>query len=241
MRMMPIFCYRFDCMLIREGTTRTSRIDLLLASILAFVAGGANSAGYFAYGFFSANMTGNVSLISDNISTARWAIALAFMTIVVMFIVGAFAASLLIQFGKSRQLRNIYALTLLVEAVILLAIGLWSGNIIRTPIVVVGLLSFAMGIQNAASTRISASRVRTTHVSGIATDIGVGLAMLFGKAAAADKSQTAERLQLHCATIVAFMVGGIAGVVGYGVIHAYIFCLFSLALFAVSGWYVRSK
>ncbi|MBB3146907.1 uncharacterized membrane protein YoaK (UPF0700 family) [Phyllobacterium trifolii] len=151
-------------MLIQEGASRTTRIDLMLAAILSFVAGTVNSAGYFAFGYFSANMTGNVSLISDHISLGQFLVAAAFASIVVLFILGA---SLFIQLGKRNNWRRVYALTLFAEACLLLIVGALdihgSGPLIGT--MIVGILSFTMGIQNAASTRISTGRVRThTHL-----------------------------------------------------------------------------
>jgi len=230
-------------MLVQEGATRTLATDLLLAASLAFVAGGVNSAGYLAFGYFSANMTGNVSLISDHISTRQFAIALAFMAIVAMFILGALAASSFIQIGKARGLRNIYALTLLAEAALLMGVGVAAYGSARpvSGLTIVGLLSFAMGIQNAASTRISLSRVRTTHVSGIATDIGVGLAMLLGEGDHHQRREIAGRLKLHSVTITSFLAGGVAGVLSYNTIDGLAFCAFSIVLFGLCMRYVGRR
>jgi len=77
-------------------------------------------------------------------------------------------------------------------------------------------LSFLMGLQNAVVTRISNARVRTTHVSGTATDIGIELAMLFDVLRRKESPQNApqylERLRLHFYTILAFLLGGVAGI-----------------------------
>jgi uncharacterized membrane protein YoaK (UPF0700 family) len=230
-------------MLIHEGDTRTTAIDLMLASVLAFVAGGVNSAGFLSFGYLSANMTGNVSMISDHISTGAMNIALTFAAIVGMFICGAFAASLVIELGKRRRLPNIYALTLLVEVVLLMAVGLYAACVGATANVtlVAGLLSFTMGIQNAASTRISGSRVRTTHISGIATDIGVGLALILGSVGTVDRHLLIDRLKLHLATILAFLIGGIAGVLGFKLAGGLAFCGFSLVLMALCARYLLRK
>lgn len=96
-------------------------------------------------------------------------------------------------------------------------------------ILIVGLLSFTMGIQNAASTRISGSRVRTTHVSGVATDIGVGLAMLIGSDVA-EKAAVFRRLWLHFSTMAAFAIGGVIGVIGYQSLESAVFALFAAPL-----------
>lgn len=228
-------------MLIQEGDKRTPATDLMLASILAFVAGGVNSAGFLAYHYFSANMTGNVSMASDHLAVSQLDLALGFLTIVAMFIIGAFTASILIEVGKRQRRSNIYALTLIVEAVLLILVGLAVALSTQPPngVLVVGLLSLTMGIQNAASTRISGSRVRTTHVSGVATDLGVGLAMLMGVSASADRLAIVLRLKLHLVTIVFFAVGGVLGVLGHQLLGGVSFCVFAMPLIILSVRYLR--
>lgn len=65
-------------------------------------------------------------------------------------------------------------------------------------------------------TRISNARVRTTHVSGTATDIGIELAMLFDvlrrKESPKDAPLYLERLKLHFFTVMAFLLGGVLGI-----------------------------
>ena len=228
-------------MLIQEGDKRTPATDLMLASILAFVAGGVNSAGYLGYRYFSANMTGNVSMASDFLAVSRSDLALGFLTIVVMFILGAFIASCLIEVGKRQLHRNIYALTLIVEAALLMLVGLFITLSARSPngVLVVGLLSLTMGLQNAASTRISGSRVRTTHVSGVATDIGVGIAMLLGNNSSSDRLAIVLRLKLHLVTIVFFALGGVFGVLGYQHLGGLSFCALAMPLLLLSIRYLR--
>lgn len=228
-------------MLIQEGDKRTPATDLMLASILAFVAGGVNSAGFLAYNYFSANMTGNVSMASDLLAVSQLDLALGFLTIVAMFILGAFTASVLIEIGKRKRRSNIYALTLIVEAALLICVGLATALSTQPPngVLVVGLLSLTMGIQNAASTRISGSRVRTTHVSGVATDLGVGLAMLLGDSSSTEKLAIVLRLKLHLATIVFFALGGVLGVLGYQHLGSLSFCVLAMPLIILSVRYLR--
>jgi uncharacterized membrane protein YoaK (UPF0700 family) len=228
-------------MLIHEGDSRTPRTDLMLASSLAFVAGGVNSAGFLAYKYFSANMTGNVSMASDHFAVFQFDLALGFLAIIVMFILGAFAASLFIEFGRRRRRSNVYALTLILEAALLILVGLVVALSPRAPngVLIVGLLSFTMGIQNAASTRISGSRVRTTHVSGVATDLGVGLAILLGASSNTDKLVIVQRLKLHLATIVFFALGGVLGVLGHQALGGVSFCVFAMPLIILSVRYLK--
>lgn len=222
-------------MLVHEGESRSSTIDRLLAAVLALVAGGVNSAGFLAFGFFSANMTGNVSMTSDNLSIGQTGLALAFLAIVVMFILGAFVAGLMIEIGKRNSVTNVYSWALLGEAALLMSPSILLATLTVPPdgVTIVAILSFAMGIQNAASTRISGSRVRTTHVSGVATDIGVGLAFLISGSRLTDRQQVISRLALHVTTLASFLIGGIAGVLGYQVFGSGVFCGFSLTLVAI--------
>jgi uncharacterized membrane protein YoaK (UPF0700 family) len=228
-------------MLIHDGDTRTPAVDLLLATILAFVAGGVNSVGFLAYGYFSANMTGNVSLVSELLSDWQLRAAATFFFVILMFVIGAFLASLFIQLGKRQQVRTIYALTLGAEGAILMLVGVCvsvlPGGL--NGVVIVGLVALCMGIQNAASTRISGSRVRTTHVSGLATDIGIGLALLWGTMDASHRSGIAVRLRLHAITIFAFAAGGVGGAFMYTSLQGLAFCLFAGMLFVLCATYLK--
>ncbi|WP_245749734.1 DUF1275 family protein [Palleronia marisminoris] len=45
-------------------------------------------------------------------------------------------------------------------------------------------ISYVIGLQNAVTTMVPGAQVRTTHVSGMATDVGIELAALAGEAEA---------------------------------------------------------
>ncbi|CDP53296.1 YoaK family protein [Paradevosia shaoguanensis] len=211
-------------MLIKEGDERTVAVDVRLASILAGVAGAVNAAGFHAIGYYSANMTGNVSALSDYIASGNFRLALLYGGIVIAFISGAWASSLMINYGRRRKAKAVYAYSVLTEGTLLALFGLadlWLPGIHRSVVLIIG-LSFLMGLQNASATRISNARVRTTHVSGMATDVGIELATLFdikrGVEPEEDWPANRSRLRLHTTTILAFVFGGIAGVLLYGYI-----------------------
>ena len=63
----------------------------------------------------------------------------------------------------------------------------------------------------ATVTQITDARVRTTHVTGMVTDIGIGLANLLERSAQVDR----PKLRLHLVTVAAFLGGGILGVLLY--------------------------
>ncbi len=76
-----------------------------------------------------------------------------------------------------------------------------------------------MGLQNATITKLSNAEIRTTHVTGLVTDIGIELGKLAyrnGRDMAAPKVlANRARLALLCTLLLAFFVGGIAGAVGF--------------------------
>jgi uncharacterized membrane protein YoaK (UPF0700 family) len=205
-------------MLITAESTRTFNTDIRLACTLAAVAGALNTAAFETVGFFSANMTGNVSSLSDHLAKANLHIGLFFLLIILLFIAGSLVSTLIINVGRRRQMRGIYAINILIEGIALLVLGVvesafpFSGS----GVLLVLSLSFLMGLQNAVVTRISNARVRTTHVSGTATDIGIEMAMLFDvlrrKESPKDAPLYIERLKLHCYTVLAFLSGGVAGI-----------------------------
>lgn len=224
-------------MLIHSGKDRSAAIDLRLAVLLSSIAGAVNAAGFRAMGFFSANMTGNVSVLAEHL--AAWQISLVLFAagLVAAFIGGAFVSALLIELGQKRRIRSIFAYSIVLEAVLICALALVDLALPETqrgPMILAG-LSFCMGLQNAATTRISDARVRTTHLSGIATDIGIELAVLLGGARDTDtRSVVLSRFWLHGATLIAFIGGGVLGVLVYALIGPGAYILAGVALLAIA-------
>lgn len=205
-------------MLISTESARSHSADTRLACTLAAAAGALNTAAFEIVGFFSANMTGNVSLLSDHLAKANPGTGLFFLAIVILFIAGSALSTLVINSGRRRNIRTIYAFVILAEGAALMVLGVIENHFppLSPGVVLILSLSFLMGLQNAVVTRISDARVRTTHVSGTATDIGIELAMLFEvlrrKISPKEAPLYLSRLRLHMLTLLAFLAGGIAGI-----------------------------
>jgi uncharacterized membrane protein YoaK (UPF0700 family) len=201
---------------------RTPQTDLKLGSVLAFVAGAANAGGFLAVGQYTSHMTGIVSSVSDHLVLGQWVLAVAGAGAVLAFLLGAMCTAWLVNWGLRHALRSAYALPLMLEAVLLLVFGLFGAAIslftaVFLPLTVV-LLCFIMGLQNAVITKISGARIRTTHVTGLVTDLGIELGKLFYRNGASDQSPVRadrERLRVHAQLVGAFFVGGLAGALGF--------------------------
>jgi uncharacterized membrane protein YoaK (UPF0700 family) len=228
-------------MLLRQGEARSHDVDRRLACILAAIAGALNTAAFHAVGFFSANMTGNVSSLSDHAASGEWWVSAFYLSIVVAFVFGASVSTLLINAGRRRSIRSIYAIGILAEAILMVMLGaieLVMPSVEHGPVLILG-LSFLMGVQNAIVTHISDARVRTTHISGMSTDIGIELSMLFdiarGRELHADAASYRVKLRLHAQTVLSFLVGGIVGVVIYQAMGTKLLFVTAALLFMLAG------
>ncbi|MBT0958052.1 DUF1275 domain-containing protein [Alphaproteobacteria bacterium KMM 3653] len=221
-------------MLITVGDARSKTINLALAGLMSCVAGALNAVGFLVAGSFTANMTGNISLFSEHLAGGSVLLALSFLGLVGAFITGAALAAGGIQIGASRGIRSAYALAITAEAALLLALGaaLTQWPDLTGEAMMIALLSIVMGFQNAVTTMISKAQVRTTHISGMATDIGIELAALTGGQQA--RAEATPKLKLHALTLACFALGGVLGAALFTQIGFWLFTLTGAALLAVA-------
>jgi uncharacterized membrane protein YoaK (UPF0700 family) len=139
-------------------------------------------------------------------------------------VAGAACTAVLVNWARQNHLRSEYALPLLLEAGLLLVFGLLGATLNRqTPFAVpltVLVLAFTMGLQNALMSKISASQIRTTHMTGVITDMGIELGKLFywNQGARPPELQVRAnriKLRLHAMLLGAFMAGGVVGAAGF--------------------------
>ena len=158
---------------------RTASTNRLLGGILAFNAGAVNAGGFLVVAMYTSHMTGFVSLLADNLVLGNTTLVLGAIGALLAFTAGAAVTAIQVNWARQHGLRSEYALPLLLEATLLLVFGLMGATLNhQTPFAVpltVLLLSFTMGLQNALVSKISASQIRTTHMTGIVTDIGIEL------------------------------------------------------------------
>ncbi|NHO31394.1 YoaK family protein [Acetobacter fallax] len=223
-------------MLRTDGTQRSFEADQALGCTLAAVAGAVNASGFLAVGYYSANMTGNLSALMTALHEGNFVVVAASAALVVAFVCGAVLATVLVNAGRRRRLVSIYAWSILLEAVLLAVLGfddIFLPGVLRGAILAYG-LSFLMGLQNATVTRISDARVRTTHMTGMLTDIGIEFADSVGGDDPGQRARARRRLLLHTSIVLAFTAGGIAGAFLYGWLGGRCLLLFAVVLAAVS-------
>ncbi|KRE90082.1 hypothetical protein ASG87_18945 [Frateuria sp. Soil773] len=175
---------------------------------LAFVAGLVNAAGYMGFRHQSiTNLTGSTTLLGISLGTADNAEALHWALSLLAFVVGAMLSGAIVQ-KSTLKLGRPYGMALVLESLLLFAAvplldrewsaGLW-------------LASAACGLQNGMVSTYSGMVFRTTHVSGMFTDLGIYLGHRL-------RGLEVDTLRVRVCVLVigAFMLGGVAGAVLFG-------------------------
>lgn len=205
------------------GHERSRRSDRHLGYALAFVAGAVNAGGFLAVGRYTSHMTGMVSSMADAAVLGDLAVLLAALAAILAFVSGSAITAILTNWAARRHLRSRYALSLLLEALLLLLFGLAGSYLaelheLLIPATVL-LLCFIMGLQNALITKISSAVIRTTHVTGLTTDIGIELGKLFYINRDLDHRPAVlanrAKLRLHSSLWICFLAGGVVGALGF--------------------------
>lgn len=206
---------------------RNVQRDRALGAALAFVAGATNAGGFLTVGQYTSHMTGIVSALADDLALKRFELAASAVCAILAFLTGAMTTAIAVNWARRHALQSRFAIPLLIEAFLLLAFGLLSRTLAKYTLWVapatVLVLCFMMGLQNAVITKVSGAVIRTTHVTGLLTDIGIelGRAMYINRGALPEPVRAnRERLGVHLLLLCSFLIGGIAGGVGFSRIGA---------------------
>lgn len=177
-------------------------------AVLALIAGLVNAAGYLGFRRQSiSNMTGNTSLLGIALGKGDMGEALHWALTVAAFVLGAMLSGMIVQQSTLRLGRR-YGVALMLESALLFA---------AVPLLVASdalglyLASVAVGLQNGMVSAYSGMVIRTTHVTGIFTDLGIYLGHL-------SRGLPVDTLRLRvCVLVVAcFMLGSVIGAVLFG-------------------------
>lgn len=204
---------------------RTRRSNRQLGGLLAFVAGAVNAGGFLAVQRYTSHMSGIVSAVADALVLGEFALALGAACLVLAFTAGAATTALLVNWGRRRRLHSQYALALLLEAALLLVFGMLGAHLqlwldVLVPSAAL-LLCYLMGVQNATITKVSQAEIRTTHMTGVITDLGLELGRLLywnGSTAPHDRlfvRANRDKLAIHGTILGLFFVGGIVGALAF--------------------------
>jgi uncharacterized membrane protein YoaK (UPF0700 family) len=138
-------------------------------AVMAFIAGYVNACMLDVFHVPVSHMSGAVSHLGIDLGERKFAETSLIFQIVLFFVLGAIASGFIVGSKKLKPGRR-YAVVMIVEAAIL---GLAAHLVSTGDKLCVPLAAMACGMQNAMASSYFGLIVRTTHVTGILTDIGV--------------------------------------------------------------------
>jgi uncharacterized membrane protein YoaK (UPF0700 family) len=213
-----------------HGPSRSERDNTLLAAYLACVGGYVNSAGLISLGTFTSHVTGNVARFASQLVSRQLTAAGALFALISAFYAGAFLASLIVESRAFARTQVAYGVALCFEAVLLASFAGIETERRAVPSELHEMnalfLCMSMGVQNSLVTRLSGAVVRTTHLTGVVTDLGIETAQWLSRWGRARASQqeharvssrpsrepaVISKLRLHLTIFLTFTLGAVLG------------------------------
>lgn len=222
-----------------QGKSRTLKHNLQIAAVLSFVAGIVNVVGFLAIKQLTTNVTGHFALFIYDVAHFEFWKGTIYFLYIFSFLAGSFSSSMLIEIFKENRKLNVFVLPTIIECLILITIALISNFIqFRYPNLIACLLLFAMGLQNAYVTKISNATVRTTHLTGLFTDLGIDLSHLFFQKSELQIKKLKSAIKLRIYIISFFFGGGLTGGFLYSKLNMELNALiFAAAILLISLFY----
>jgi uncharacterized membrane protein YoaK (UPF0700 family) len=186
---------------------------------LALIGGFVNSAGFILIGSFTSHVTGNVGRLANDLVSGRLAAALAALTMIASFYLGAVLASAVIETRSFQRTPTAYGVALLGEGLLLAVFCVVATQSVsrhaRLLDMQAALLCAAMGMQNSMVTRLSGAVVRTTHLTGVVTDLGIETArwLRFRRQRGSERAWRRDHghIRLHAIIVLMFTLGAVLG------------------------------
>lgn len=195
-----------------QGRSRTLKHNINIAIVLSFVAGIVNVTGFLSFKQLTTNVTGHFALFINDVAEVEFWKGTIYFLYIFSFLFGSFLSSFLIEKFKESKKLNVYVVPTLLESFILVSISLVSNFMeMKYPDFIVCLLLFAMGLQNSFVTKISNAVVRTTHLTGLFTDLGIDLSHLYFSKVPSFKAKIKATIRLRVYIILCFFTGGLVG------------------------------
>ncbi len=199
-------------MLNHTGKKRKYKHNVQLAAVLSLVAGLVNIGGLLSLNVFTTNVTGHFASFADELVNGTYVLAGGFLVFLLSFLFGSFTSAISLELLGHKKPALAHILPLLIEIIILLCVGFrWVPWGTPNQMFMALLLLYAMGIQNALVTKVSNAVVRTTHFTGIFTDLGIDLAHLFTQNKRLNLQLVKLNILLRVTIILFFFLGCVVG------------------------------
>lgn len=218
-------------MLRKYSNSRSIADNIKLGFSTSFIAGMVNVASLVLFFSFTSNITGHYAILADEISNVRWFQVIIVFCWILLFFLGSFLSNFLIIQGTFKSKLLTHSIPLLIEIICFICVGIYgvyfySETLIETEILV-SILLFAMGIQNGLTASISNFSVKSTHLTGLTTDLAIHISMYL-KPDNKQKAFVVEKIKLLSTIVLGYLIGGI---IAGSVIHFFQFYVFFVISF----------
>lgn len=200
--------------LIMKQTIPQSSVWIYLAAILLpFNGGFINAATLISFLHNSVGyVTGNIAFAGTYFAEKQYVMFFGMLGLIFCFLLGSFISGLMIKTEHYHKDYR-YELNLVLQlSFVLIAMILMHLDIKYCEF----LLAVTMGLQNAMTTHYGAALIRTTHMTGTATDLGILVAHWIK-----GKNVQLWKIKLYALLISFFLLGSIVGAVVFIHLQAY--------------------
>lgn len=196
-----------------EQITAGTEEQLKLGLITGFSAGMVNVVSVIAFFSFTSNITGHYAILAEEISKGNWYQAAVVLVWIGAFFGGNFCSSMFLTHMARTHSYLAHIIILITEMLILVAVGIYGhffySETLSETEVLATLLLFAMGLQNGFTAGISNFSIKTTHLTGLTTDLGVLLAM-FTRREHRENEELRNKAMILLIVGAAYISGGIS-------------------------------
>ena len=221
----------------------------MLWSLLSFKAGLLNAAGLLLAGTYVSHVTGFGTQIGLSFGHEDFKFGIELLVIPLSFIGGGLITSLVLDRNSGKGLVPNYPvvqfmITFLIGLISIgFATGLFDAKTVAGPseksILLIGLLCLVCGLKNGLTTWASHGKIRTTHLTGLATDVGLHLQKTFRREGACYRYPESKNVNyVRIATLLSFSVGScisaiLIPTIGYKIFHLSFVISLGLSIFSV--------
>ncbi|MGF7081804.1 YoaK family protein [Mucilaginibacter sp. UYCu711] len=213
-------------MLRQSKGDRTLKENLMLASSTAMVSGMTNVVGLVAFLAFTSNITGHVANLSKHIVEQNFSEILIFLLWLFMFFAGAFLSSFIVRSLEDKSYYRAHSIPVIIEIIVLLFVAIYGHNFYRETQtereIVIATVLFAMGLQNSLVSTISGGLIKSSHLTGLFTDLGGEVAEWLHPNAKNTETMR-DKIFIRVTILTFYLLGGIIG--------GYFFNLYDFAVF----------
>lgn len=186
--------------------------------LLAFISGTVNAGGYLACARFVSHVTGFATLAGIDFANGKYDTAMGILSVPVFFLIGVMISAYFVdrQISEDRHAHQAFVMGLVSLCLFAAAYGGYVGWFspfggtlhLQRDYLFIALLCLASGLQNGTITTTSGASVRTTHLTGITTDLGIGIVRSLNSRLLNSIRQRENRVNiLRLGTITSFAMG----------------------------------